>query len=129
MRYGLLCLVLAAGCGGPDPRSRSFEVTGTVTLDGQPVAAGKMTLIPDDPSLSADAGPIADGQYKFLASAGRKTVVIHATREVPQPGPKDVPRNPKFEDYIPAKYHEKSELSMEVVPGGENRFDFPLKSD
>lgn len=120
--------LLALGCGKGDPRSRSFEVSGTVTFDGQPVEDGGITLVSDDPTLASDAGSIKDGQFKFLASAGKKKVQIRASREVPQPGPKDVPRDPKFEEYVPAKYHEKTELEIEVVPGGQNHFDFPLKS-
>lgn len=122
-------VALALGCGKPDPRSRSFEVSGTVTFDGQPVADGSITLDSDDPTLASDAGTIAAGRFRFLASAGKKKVRIRASREVPQPGPKDVPRDPKFAEYIPAKYHENSKLAIEVTPDGENRFDFPLTSN
>jgi hypothetical protein len=118
---------LAAGCGA-DPRSRSFPVSGTVTFDGEPVADGGITLIPDDPTLPSDAGTITNGEFHFLASGGKKRVEIRASREVPQPGPKNVPRDPVFAEYIPARYHEKSDRTIEVVPGGDNRFDFPLTS-
>ena len=130
MRFVTLLTValLVGGCAKTDPRSRSFEVSGTVTFDGQPVADGGITLVSEDPTLASDAGSIKDGQFKFLASAGKKKVQIRASREIPQPGPKNVLRDPKFEEYIPAKYHENTELEIEVVPGGENRFDFPLKS-
>ncbi len=41
----LACVVLLAGCGG-EPEAERFDVKGTVTFDGQPVAYGTMTFIP-----------------------------------------------------------------------------------
>ena len=35
-------------------------------------------------------------------------------------------RDPVFAEYIPARYNEKSELTIEIAPGAENRFDFAL---
>lgn len=125
----LAAIVAVAGCGTADPRSRSFEVTGTVTFDGQPVNDGGITLSSDDPTLPDDAGTIVGGNFKFLASAGKKIVRIRASREVPQPGPANVPRDPVFEEYLPAKFNEKSALTIEVVPGRKNHFDLPLKSN
>jgi hypothetical protein len=129
-RVGWIAAVvgLAVGCGRPDPRSRAFEVSGTVTFDGEPVPDGAITLFPDDPTLPADAGTITDGRYKFLASAGKKRVQIRASREVPQAVPANVPRDPRFEEYIPAQFNDRSDLSIEVVPDGTNTFDFTLKS-
>jgi len=124
----LAAAICLAGCGPADPRSRSFEVSGTVTFDGQPVANGAITLTSDDKTLADDAGSITGGSFKFLASAGKKTVRIRASREVPQPGPANVPREPVFEEYIPATYNDKSEYQIEVVPGKPNRFEMDLKS-
>lgn len=130
IRILLLAIIasLCVGCGSPDPRSRSFQVSGTVTYDDQPVGEGGIMLTSDDPTLPDDAGSIANGSFKFLASAGKKTVRIRASREIPQPVQPGVLRDPVFEEYLPAKFNEKSELTIEVVPGEANSFVLDLKS-
>jgi hypothetical protein len=119
-------LMLVGACAGPDPRSRSFVVSGTVTFNGQPVPDGAIILVSADPSLAADAGTITNGEYRFLASAGKKTVQIRASREKPYRGPPGVPYNPVYEEYIPAKFNEKSDRTIDVLPEATNRFDFAL---
>jgi hypothetical protein len=116
--------LLAVGCGAPDPRSRSFEVSGVVTFAGEPVADGHMILMPEDATLPGDAGTITGGRFKFLASAGGKRVEIRATR--PLPIPPGVVQDPVFVDYIPPRYNQESMLRIEVVPGAKNRFEFHL---
>lgn len=118
-----ICLV---GCGPRDPRSRSFPVSGTVTFGGQPVMNGAITLTSDDPSLADDAGTIVNGSFKLLASTGKKTVRIRASREVPQPGPASVPREPVIEEYIPIQYNEQSQLTVEVSADKPNHFELKL---
>jgi hypothetical protein len=117
MRY-VLCLagvfLLVTGCGPSDPRSRSFEVTGMVTFDGQPVPDGSITLLSGDPSLADDAGSIVNGEYRFLASAGQKKVQIRASRDVIK---STKPHDPKYEEYIPAQFNDRTKLTMEVIPG------------
>jgi hypothetical protein len=127
MRYlpAALAAAVLTGCGTADPRSRSFEVSGTVTYNGRPLPDGDVTLISDDPTLAADGGKITAGRFRFLASAGRKRVEVRASREIPIPP--GVVRDPRYEDYVPAKYNERSELSLEVVPGGRNVYEFALE--
>src|SRR5262245_48606157 len=122
----LWVVMLSAGCGGVDPRSRAFEVSGTVTWEVQSVPEGDITLVSDDTTLAADVGTIKNGEFRVLASAGHKRVKIRASRDVLAHITK--PHDPKYEEYIPEKFNEKTELTMDVVPGGKNYFEFRLSS-
>ncbi len=64
MRLTLVCAALAlfAGCGSSNPPTA--QVTGTVTLDGDPVEGATVLFLPDDTTLkAATASTQADGTY------------------------------------------------------------------
>jgi hypothetical protein len=112
------------GCGPSGPET--YPVSGTVTFDGEPVPDGYVTLTPEDAAAAPDSGPILAGKFSFRAKPGPKTVEIEASRFV---GPENPvmglrPREP----YIPAKYNRNSILREEVVPDGENHYEFVLES-
>ncbi len=67
-----LLLPLAVGCG-----SRKGTVSGTVTLDGQPLAVGTIAFIPSQgPGASA---PIEDGKYSVeRVPTGKVSVTVDA---------------------------------------------------
>lgn len=76
-------VVALAGCGPNLPRC--FPVSGTVTVDGQPVAGGTITFYPEA-GRSAMGKIEADGSYKLTtfrdddgALPGRHAVTIKAT--------------------------------------------------
>jgi hypothetical protein len=123
----ILCLVglaLAAaplaGCGSG---ARTYEVTGEVTFDGQPVPEGDILFAPDDPSLAPEGGKIKGGRYQLRAKAGRYRVEVRASR----PG-KPGPMGPVYESYIPEEYNNKTTLRRTVSPDRPNQFDFALLS-
>ena len=63
-----LVLVALAGCGDEDERVRLVPVSGTITLNGKPMADATVTFLPDkankDSTPGADTtGP--DGNYKL----------------------------------------------------------------
>lgn len=63
--------LMTAGCGESGPPS--YDVSGTVTFDGQPVPAGKIMFEPD--RSAGNEGPrgiamIKDGQYQTLPDKG-----------------------------------------------------------
>ena len=55
----ILSVALIAGCGRSGPRT--YPVSGTVSMDGQPLATGKIFLIDPETHLDADVGDIVDG--------------------------------------------------------------------
>lgn len=111
-------LILASlGCsqpGNPDV----VEVTGTVTLDGQPVEEALVIFSPVDISggSSSSAETDASGNYRLVFSS-TQFGAFKGTHKV------------RFEkDGIPEKYSEDSELSA-TVTDGPNKLDFELSSN
>jgi hypothetical protein len=123
-RYPGLCLLLAllTGCGrGGTP---TYEVSGTVTWNGKSLPEGDIVFYPVDGAVAPDAGKVVDGRFHFRARAGRKRVEIRASREEGPIDPvmKSVPRR----SYIPRRYNDRSALTADVTPGGDNRYVFEL---
>lgn len=143
--------MFSVGCGEPSPFS---EVTGTVTLDGQPVSDATVAFRPSGGGRSAYGVTKADGTYELStlkpgdgALPGTHKVTIRAVdiekdaeaealaREhgslsdmMPtgkkKKKPKEVWRVPKVYSQL-----DSSGLEFTVEEGGGNQADFPLKSD
>ncbi|QDT41235.1 hypothetical protein Pan241w_12950 [Gimesia alba] len=132
------CLILMCtagifvGCGGASDAPVTYPVSGKVTLDGEPLAEGNIIFRDAAEKAASAAGKIENGEFSFEAVAGKKAVVITATREVPGKtvvgGAPDEPPVPAIEQYIPATYNEKTTLEAEVSDSGANEFTFELKS-
>ncbi len=123
--YSLL-LLLCAGCGTNGPKT--YEVTGTVAFDGQPVAAGEIIFRSPEGDQKSWAGKITDGRYQLRSTAGNKRVEITAVPEIRSTS-NSASGEPEFvrPTTIPAKYNKQSTLSAEVKPNGSNTFGFDLK--
>lgn len=64
-----LSITLAVGCGGKG------TVSGTVTLDGTPLPAGTIAIIPSNGP--GGVGPIQDGKYSLTKiSTGKATITV-----------------------------------------------------
>jgi hypothetical protein len=122
----LAALALLAGCdGGP----ATGEVTGTVRIDGQiPPAGSSITFFPSD-GKSPTAGAVLDkGKYSVRVAVGNCRVEIRAPKASSKSGPKvDGPgaEGGWIEELLPAKYHDESELTLEVK-SGTNQKDWNL---
>ncbi len=85
-------------------------------------------FLPEAKEFGPDAGKIVDGKYRAKVKAGKKRVVIQASR--PVPGKKDPmgTGGQAIEDYIPARYsdRDKTELTAEVGDG-KTEHSFRLK--
>jgi hypothetical protein len=113
------------GCGASGPRT--YEVTGTVTFDDQPVTRGDIYFHPEDGRYGSEHGAIVEGKYRAKVKEGKHKVTIQASR--PVPGKKGPMGEDAIEDYIPPQFADvnKTELSADVGPG-KTEFNFPLKS-
>ena len=118
--------ILVAGCDSGGPQS----VSGTVTLDGQPLPSGDILFVPESGDQGADAGKIEDGKFSFTSKPGKMKVQITAQREVAGKTERGAMGESlaKTEQYLPPRYNTATELTAEVTPGGSNRFEFPLQS-
>ena len=118
----LACLTVA-GCGGP----AGVVSTGTVTLDGKPVANGAIVFKPVEPGVSAEGSMIQAGKFRVVGKAGKRRVEISAS--APPPGTPDPPTGPvQFVEIVPDRYNTKTTLEVEVKESGPNAFTFDLES-
>ena len=122
----LLCLTLStySGCSSGD-RPELGYVTGTVTLDGQPMPDA-MVQFYQKGLRPSKALTKADGSYELVylrnikgVALGQHTVYIDRVTEH-----EVTPKNLR----LPECYNTQSELIAEVKPGA-NVFDWPLSSE
>jgi len=123
-----MVVLAAAGCGRSGPELGS--VTGTVTLDGQPLPGAVLVFTPAAGRVSrARTGP--DGTYELRyagnepgALVGEHKVTI-STRWMDE----DVNTGKivQIPEKIPAKYNDKSDL-VKTVESGSNTIDFAVTS-
>ncbi|QDV48694.1 carboxypeptidase-like regulatory domain-containing protein [Gimesia fumaroli] len=135
--YSLLLLplitLLISGCGGgPDDAPKTVEVTGTVTMKGNPVADATIVFIPKS-GPSAVGSTDASGKYSLKtgkepgAIPGSHVVTITSGGEIPMPGT-EAAKKDQSKPEIPPEYGDpkKSGLTADVKATGENVIDFKL---
>jgi len=123
-----LGLLMAAGCGGPE----FHPVSGTVTLDDEPLADANVTFRPaSEEGQWGIADTDVQGRYTIISD--EKTGLPEGQYEVAistyvdgndQPDP-PIPAVP---ERVPMRYNARTTLEFEVKPG-ENTADFELSSD
>jgi hypothetical protein len=125
---GLTVVVGSLGCGRA-PGLNVHPVSGTVTVDGAPLAEGWITFRALEGDTRGQAGRITNGAYRAEAFAGPARIAVTATRAVPgkfvSPAPGVEPR-PRTEQFIPRRYNQKTELAAEIPVGGIRGLDFAL---
>jgi hypothetical protein len=135
MRSALLltfCLTLC-GCGlwGKGEPER-VPVSGTVTLDGKPLADGLLYF--KTISLGTiDSAEINDGAFQGKAELGDRRVEIFAYEKGTVRPKGDDPMIPmssrtRGKSLIPERYNLDSTLTVTVTREGPNQFTFDLKS-
>jgi hypothetical protein len=121
----LTALLLAVGCGDQN----EAEVSGAVTVDGVPMASGAIQFVPEDGQSKTTGGAIKDGRYSVKVPVGRMKVSISMPKESRKKKLYNTPDSPvgtMYDEGLPAKYNEKSELTLEVKPG-RNPKDWELQ--
>ncbi len=118
----------ALGCGDRGPARE--VVRGTVTYKGQPVNEGTIRFVIDNRPTAI--GQISKGIYKIDhhggVPVGSGRVEIEAFEDTKKTvfigvGGKKVQ---EARQVLPAKFNEKSELTVEITAGGENEKNFDL---
>lgn len=123
--FGLLMIV---GCGGP---SDVGGVSGTVTLNGQPLPDANVTFSPTKEGGSSSLSRTdSSGHYEMTytggysgAQLGENKVTISTYDEG---DPDSDPPRPAVPEKVPAKYNSKTELKADVKPGS-NTIDWKLE--
>ncbi len=127
-------LIAPLGCGTAADPGRE-PVAGTVTLDGQPLPDGSLTLVPlgAGPAVGAT---ILDGNFAIPRPDGPipgsyrvEILSIRATgRTIPDPeGPRGTTVAER-KNVVPDRFGSRSELRAEVAPDGANSFRFAIDS-
>jgi hypothetical protein len=129
-----LAAVALAGCS--DPYAGRQEITGAVTLAGQPLKAGTITFFPLDGQGTQSGSGIADGTYKVPRQTGLKPgkyrieitagdgkTSVTNPEEAGGPGGS---RNIVSVDMVPEDWNTKSKREITVTSAGPNKFDFEI---
>ena len=132
-------LGLSLGCGGEFPMA---DVSGVITLDGQPLENATVFFQPRRSSSNPIVGPPAIG---VTDDAGRYEVTTHklgsgavvgqhvvsiSTFETRMKDPKNSDAlEVVSEERVPKRYRAPSELSFEVPSGGSREANFELTSN
>lgn len=121
-----VCVLFLAGCGDSGPERG--QVTGTVTLDGQPLGGATVEFQPREGAPSYGETD-AQGRYQLGytpekpgAVVGEHTVRITTYRVKGPPGSQE-----EVPERVPPEYNAESTVTREVKPG-KNVFDFPIKT-
>jgi hypothetical protein len=145
----LLVILIATGCSGD---SRVSKVSGTVTLDGEPIGKAAVAFVPVDGGRPAFGITDADGEYELTTFAsgdgaliGSHVVTITPADDEPEVSAQDISdgeddslnsvvaefkpkKRPKRRSRIPELYSDQdtSGLAFDVQQGKENIADFSL---
>jgi hypothetical protein len=148
----VIAAALASGCGskGPD-RPKTFAVTGTVTLDGQPVSGASVTFAPSGRGTPAIGTADASGRYALKsfgtqqgAVPGQYSVGIakydygdtaggsggKGSAEMPANYDPNAPQGEGGKNTLPAKYESPATSGLAATvteDASKNVFDFKLE--
>jgi hypothetical protein len=121
----IFLVAVLAGCSAD---AKHGTVTGSLTLDGQPVKTGVIRFVPADGLTATADAVIADGKFTANVPPGEKRVEISAPKVVGKR--RMMPESPEVEiteELLPARYNVKTELTLTVTAGNQSK-DFELKS-
>ncbi|WP_152098709.1 hypothetical protein [Lacipirellula parvula] len=141
LRTAAVATVLAAvGCGAGSSHGTREPISGSVTVDGQPLERGYLVFEPKAGQATQSGGIISAGTFSVPAEKGADpgaySVAIFAEAKLPTTTAEA--GTPEYEQamaadkggqvMIPEKYNVKTELTAEVKTGGENTFVFDLST-
>lgn len=116
---------LASGCGGPKVEP-TYEVRGTVSVDGEPLDVGDVYFVNEGAAPSVFT--VVNGAFSGQATAGEHVVQIYAYKIVPPPPTATGDVEEMKENYLPAEYNSESNLKATVESGGGGEFSFEVSS-
>jgi hypothetical protein len=126
-----LCALLAGQMSGCSKPPTQGAVTGSVTLDGQPLKSGTIRFDAVDNRAPAADASIIDGKYTAIVPPGDKRVTITSPKVVGKRKMYDTADSPTIdvtEELLPKRYNSQTELTLTVKAGDqEHPFDLTSK--
>src|SRR5262249_48986593 len=123
---GLFLFAALSGCG-----DGKTTVSGTVALDGQPVADATITFVKTEGDLVREGASIKDGRFQVRVPPGKYRIELDGRKvigKIRQKG--SYGQDEEVEqtaNLFPEKFNSKSELTEEIKPG-VNEIKLDLKS-
>lgn len=115
----ILGLAVLSGCGSGDG-----NITGEVTLNGEPLKEGTIRFVPVDGNTPTADAPIVDGKFQANVPVGDKRIEITAPKVVGQIKMIDAPDAKavdNVQELLPERYNVKSELTLKVESGKQHK--------
>jgi hypothetical protein len=133
-----LCALFLASCGGVQDTLPREAISGTATLDGQPLAHGVLQLFPASQKEGTACGALIEDRKFSIKRAegpvpGEYVVMINSNQGragggAPAGAPGPVASSERPKELIPAEYNAQSKLTAVVRAGTPNTLEFALKS-
>ena len=129
--WATVALMLASvGCSGSGDQPDLGRVTGTITMDGSPVAGKQVAFSPDE-GRGSHGITDSEGKYELMYIANTKGAKVGPHKVyITTPGNEEDDSDPDavpVKETIPAKYNKSTTLTADVK-AGKNTFDFDLES-
>jgi hypothetical protein len=124
--FTIALLGMLVGCSS----NTSAEVTGSITVDGQPAEKGSISFIPVDGKTTTEGGVIENGKYTAKSAIGAMKVQIRVPKVTGKKQLYDDKKAefvPTYSETLPRKYNTDTELRLDVKPG-KNEKDWELST-
>ena len=122
--YFTLCWVLICFSFGCTADVKRGTVSGTVTLDGQPLKSGTIRFDSADGRTAAADATITDGKFNVTLPPGDKRVSITSPKVIGKKKMYDTPDSPVYdltEELLPKRYNAQSTLTMTVTADAQEK--------
>lgn len=137
---GMIITLSLNGCSGTPPNpDGKVDVSGTITLNGEPIhAGGLVSFKPLDAGGSPSRASVRKGKYMMTQQdalkPGKYSVSFKAIATFDtETDTYRTADTPDFREYtvqlIPEDYSKKNPVEFEVVAGKKNVFDYDVKTD
>jgi hypothetical protein len=129
----ILMLTAFAGCISRSAPPKRGKLSGKVTLDGKPVASGRIKFFALDPSGSNAAAPITNGDFSLSETEGPTKGKYRVEFSVPSATKRRIPNDDVPGEFIeeapetlPPKYHRDSNITLDYDPENPQPFNYDL---
>src|SRR5437870_6483366 len=129
----LAALVLSSGCPSTPAAPKRGKIEGKVTVNGKPVAAGRIRFMAIDPNGTNVAADIRDGEFSVPIDQGPTKGKYRVEFYVPSATKRRIPDddNPgKFieeaPETLPRRYNYDSTITADYDPNNPQLLSFPL---